>query len=145
MGRLVLAVIDEYEVFAAERDVELQADVAEGVRVLGDALMLSEMIGNLIDNAIRYSPGQSTVWVSLSRDGTVARLRIADAGPGVSEAEAERIFERFYRGEQATQEGSGLGLAIVKEIADAHGAIVSIGPRAEGPGALVLVVLQALA
>jgi len=135
---LLQEVVEEYEVLAQEKNITLATDISSDVPVSGVPWMLSEMVGNLIDNAIRYSPAGSTVSISLNRRGAFAVLEIADAGAGISHSEIDRIFERFYRGEHVTQEGSGLGLAIVKEIADAHGARISVGPRGQGQGTLVL-------
>lgn len=134
LGALAHAVIDEYQVLAAARAIHLHESAEPGLFIMGNAAMLGEMIGNLIDNAIRYSPDHSQVSIRLSRHDDGIRLTVDDEGPGIPMHEAEKIFERFYRGEQTTEEGTGLGLAIVKEIADAHEAKISIHTRADGKG-----------
>jgi two-component system sensor histidine kinase TctE len=122
-------------------------------RILGAPLLLRELLGNLVDNALRYArtPENAqaagadaplpTVTVRLCTGAGGERLlEVEDSGPGVPEAERERIFERFYRVLGSGREGSGLGLAIVREIARRHGASVEVdGARAfaggTGPGA----------
>lgn len=101
-----------------------------GVRVL-----LAEMIDNLIDNAIKYTPVGGTVTVRLV-DAAQPVLEIEDTGIGIPVEERERIFERFYRTLGTDAEGSGLGLAIVREIADLHHIRIEIGDNPAGPGSL---------
>ncbi len=107
--------------------------------VEGDAVLLAELVGNLIDNAIRYTPegGVIDVRVKTGAPGTGAVLEIEDSGPGIPEHERDLVFERFYRvlgsdPEGRNLDGSGLGLAIVREIALRHQARVAIGERAGG-------------
>ena len=110
---------------AAGPDATVDADSA---LVLGEAHALERAAGNLVRNARRH--GQGAVTVTVRREGDRALLTVADEGPGLSGAEAERAFERFWRGPSARGEGSGLGLAIVRSIAERHGGRVSAdGPR----------------
>ena len=101
------------------------------VWVQGDALLLREAIKNLIDNAIKYSAA-APLQVALTTEGNSAVLTIADHGPGIAAADAERVFERFARGEGAAAGGAGLGLAIVKRVVDAHGGHIDLANRREG-------------
>ncbi|WP_349986363.1 sensor histidine kinase N-terminal domain-containing protein [Stenotrophomonas sp. WHRI 8082] len=101
------------------------------VWVQGDALLLREAIKNLIDNAIKYSAA-APLQVALTTEGDSAVLTIADHGPGIAAADAERVFERFARGEGAAAGGAGLGLAIVKRVVDAHGGHIDLANRREG-------------
>ncbi|KRG74376.1 histidine kinase [Stenotrophomonas chelatiphaga] len=101
------------------------------VWVQGDALLLREAIKNLIDNAIKYS-GAAPLQVALTLDGDTALLTIADHGPGIAPGDAERVFERFARGEGAAAGGAGLGLAIVKRVVDAHAGRIDLSNRREG-------------
>jgi two-component system sensor histidine kinase TctE len=107
--------------------------------VRGDADSLIEMLGNLIDNAIRYTPegGHITVSVDYQRGGAV--LQVEDNGPGIPPQHRERVFERFYRILGSGQSGSGLGLAIVAEVAKRHGATITLGQGKDGIGTLVSV------
>ena len=77
---------------------------------------------NLLDNAIKYSPGGGTVDVEVRREADALVLSVQDSGPGIPEEDRERVLDRFYRVTRTQTTGSGLGLAIVKSIADLHGA-----------------------
>ncbi|MES2414737.1 MAG: ATP-binding protein [Pseudomonadota bacterium] len=104
------------------------------VQVSGQAEALRVLLRNLLDNAVKYTPAGGSVDVSLSVDGGKSQLRVEDSGPGIAEAERERVFDRFFRTAQTVadsgQAGSGLGLAIVKVIADRHGATLQLGQSA---------------
>lgn len=101
--------------------------------IAGDSFLLRDLIDNLIDNAIRYCPPDGRVTVSCgAMDGGV-RLSVEDSGPGIPEAERERIFSRFYRLNDKIG-GSGLGLSIVRDIALDHGAELQVQPGADGKG-----------
>ena len=101
------------------------------VQVNGDALLLREAIKNLIDNAMKYG-GDGPLQIALTVQDTQAVLTIADHGPGISAADAERVFERFGRGENAPAGGAGLGLAIVKRVVESHGGSIDLSNRPEG-------------
>ncbi|MET0518200.1 MAG: HAMP domain-containing sensor histidine kinase, partial [Burkholderiaceae bacterium] len=102
-------------------------DGARPVWVSGIALLLSEAIVNLVDNALRYAGPQAAVTVQVGQRDGRAELWVSDNGPGIAEDLRAKVFERFFR---ATHEGNGcgLGLAIVKEIVERHGGQVSLGP-----------------
>ena len=87
----------------------------------GDALALGLLVRNLADNAARHSPPGARVEVRVEANGDEAALRLDDSGPGIPDAERERVFDRFYRRADAAEGGSGLGLAIVRSVARAHG------------------------
>lgn len=97
----------------------------------GDALLLREALKNLIDNACKYGAG-APLQVALTSDGHQHVLTIADHGPGIPPAEAERVFERFVRGPDAPAGGAGLGLAIVKRVVEAHGGRIDLSNRIGG-------------
>jgi two-component system OmpR family sensor kinase len=121
---------------AAARGIDLGVAQTGTATVNGDAAALRILLGNLIDNAIKYAPQGGRVDVSLHAGEGPPRLCVEDDGPGIPEAERERAFDRFYRladGPQA--EGSGLGLAIVRSIAQQHGASVQLD-RSERLGGL---------
>lgn len=94
--------------------------------------MLSEMLVNLVDNALRYTPAGGTVTVSLSLEGEWVCIRVEDNGPGIPESEHEHVFERFYRIMGTQAEGSGLGLAIVKEVVDGASGDVALKTAPNG-------------
>jgi len=107
----------------------LQIRVEEGIQVQGDRFALSLALSNLVENALKYSPGGSPVSVYLNKAGSAAVLQVGDQGPGIPEAEKERIFGKFYRiGNEDTRatKGTGLGLFIVKQVLDNHGAEIHV-------------------
>jgi len=108
---------------------------AQEVPIAGNPVMLREMLSNLIDNALRYTPRGSAVTVRVRRTDELAMLEVEDNGPGIPAAERGHVFERFYRILGSNTEGSGLGLAIVREVAQQHGAEVDLfaNPRATDP------------
>ena len=123
---------------AIARDVDLGFEL-EHAEVRGDEVLLTEMLGNLIENAILYVPAGGVVTVrSGTREGRPF-VAVEDDGPGIPEAARERVFERFYRVEGAPGDGSGLGLAIVREVADRHGATVQLSTPATGRGTSIAV------
>lgn len=113
--------------WARQIDLGLEAD-DHPVRVMGSRLMLTEMLNNLVDNAIRYTPAGGHATVRVTRDAfePFAYLDVEDTWPGIAPGERERVMERFYRVLGTNTEGSGLGLAIVREIVQQHGGEVSI-------------------
>jgi two-component system sensor histidine kinase TctE len=106
-------------------DLGLEAD-DEPIIVRGHPLLLAEVLNNLIDNALRYTPAPGQVTVSVKRHLTQIILTVEDSGPGIAPEERERVFDRFYRVLGTRADGSGLGLAIVREIAQRHHASVHV-------------------
>ena len=123
--------------FAHQIDLgfEPPANDDERVMIAGQPLMLREMLSNLIDNALRYTPAGGSVTVRVRSSGEHALLEVEDTGPGIAPAERLHVFERFYRILGSNTQGSGLGLAIVREIAQQHGADIDIfnNPRSVSP------------
>ena len=114
------------------------------VMIQGHRGLLGELIGNLIDNALRYCPRGSKVTLSVAAQPQPI-LSVEDDGPGIAAESRERIFERFYRGDDSGGEGCGLGLAIVREITIGHGASVQVLTGHEGRGACFQVRFASLA
>jgi two-component system sensor histidine kinase KdpD len=103
-----------------------------------DAVLLQQVFVNLLENAIRYTPAGSPVEIAARARGAEAVVELADRGPGVSEAERGRLFDRFFRGASSQGDGGvGLGLTICRAIVDAHGGSIEIVNR-DGGGAVVL-------
>jgi len=128
--------------FAGQIDLGFEPP-EQPVAIAGQPLMLREMLSNLIDNALRYTPagGSVTVRVRCDGPGEPALLEVEDTGPGIAPSERARVFERFYRILGSNTQGSGLGLAIVREIAQQHGAEIDVfnNPRSHSqrfPGTL---------
>ena len=115
---------------AEEKGHDLDAELPEGeVMVYGDRQNLSQLLDNLIDNAIKYTPDPGTITVRVSREPGFAVLQVTDTGIGISPQFQQRVFERFYRVDKARSQslgGTGLGLSIVKNITEKHGGSVSV-------------------
>jgi two-component system sensor histidine kinase TctE len=118
---------------AIARGIDLGAESAP-VGISGVAWLLRELIANLLDNALAYSPRGGVVTVRCARDGRRALLEVEDDGPGIPEAERARVVERFYRIPGGAGHGSGLGLAIVSDVARLHGAELALAPGRAGRG-----------
>ena len=111
------------------------------IALAANPLMLRELLSNLIDNALRYTPAGGSVTVRVRQDRDQAILEVEDTGPGIAPAERVHVFERFYRILGSAAPGSGLGLAIVREIAQQHGAEIDVftnprSPSKKSPGCL---------
>jgi two-component system sensor histidine kinase SenX3 len=114
-----------------------------GAFVRGDAQILIEAVGNLIANAILYSPRSSRVGVGVKIEGVTVEIAVSDQGIGITESDRDRIFERFYRADEARSRrtgGTGLGLSIVKHATQRHGGEVRLWSR-PGRGSTFTVVL----
>ncbi|MCD2512298.1 sensor histidine kinase [Comamonas endophytica] len=148
LARLVIDVVRDSVPRALERHVDLGYDGAEpgapGVWMEGNPTLLTELVRNLVDNAINYmpstpeQPGVVTVRLSADSRARTLLLQVEDTGPGVPEAERALVFQPFYRALGTPVDGSGLGLPIVQEIARQHGAQVTLEPARPGqmpPGA----------
>jgi signal transduction histidine kinase len=138
-------VVEEWRAAAGSRDVRLEAETQPASLVLnGDEERLRQVLGNLVANAIRHSPRGGRVTLRASRRDGLTRLEVRDEGPGIPAAEAERVFERFYRSDAARspkEGGSGLGLAIARWIVDLHGGTIR-AENADPHGCLIVVELS---
>jgi two-component system OmpR family sensor kinase len=137
LAALAAQVLTEHALLAATRGIDLGLASADAVRVLGYEAALRTLLANLLDNAIRYTPGGGQVDVSVRREDEAAVLTVRDTGPGIPTAERERVFDRFYRRDGTGIDGSGLGLAIVKAIAERHGATITVTEGLSGKGLVV--------
>jgi two-component system sensor histidine kinase TctE len=150
------AVVRDFVANAFERGIDLGYEGPDGaapLRLLGEPVLLSELIRNLVDNALRYTPAGGTVTARVLPDpfGQVVVLQVEDTGPGIAPAERAAVFRPFYRSTEVQVDGSGLGLAIVQEIAQRHNAEVELadarprsGETEHLPGALFTVRFAAL-
>ncbi|MGW8392843.1 sensor histidine kinase [Pseudoduganella sp. HUAS MS19] len=119
---------------ALRKDIDLGFDL-QPTKVTGDRFLLRDLVDNLVDNAIRYTPPKGTVTVSCFPHLGGGMLTVEDSGPGIPQAKRAAVFQRFQRLDEKTN-GSGIGLAIVRDIATSHGASVAIDTPASGRGAL---------
>jgi len=130
------------EVVARFFDRALQAGIDLGARlnsasIVADPSLIDDLLSNLVDNALKYTPAGGSVTVSAGRSDGKAFLSVEDSGPGIAEEYRERVRQRFFRLPNSPGHGSGLGLAIVDEIARLYGATLSIGAGAAGRGARI--------
>jgi len=124
------------QALAKNIDLGFELDTAP---LSGNPLLLRELLANLVDNALRYTPAGGQVTVRTGRSETETLLAIEDNGTGIPAAERDQVLERFYRVPGSSGDGCGLGLAIVHEIARSHGARVEIGTPPAGQGTIVQV------
>lgn len=126
LEEIARTVVEQQAQQAIMKGIDLGLSVQPHAQLIGDAESLRILIGNLVDNAIRYTPEDGKVDVDiLSVDGRTV-IEVRDTGVGIPEAERERIFERFYRVNVQQGDGTGLGLSIVSHIAKQHGAKVDV-------------------
>ncbi len=126
LSGIVREAISECASYSISRRTDLAFETDSEVEMVGDADSLRVLVRNLVDNAVRYTPPDGKVLVRLSESRTEATLEVEDSGPGLPEAERERVFDRFYRGADSAEGGTGLGLAIVKSIALRHRGVVKL-------------------
>jgi heavy metal sensor kinase len=120
-------------VLAEERGVDVQSGAIGETPVHGDEDLLRRLVINLLSNAIEYSPAGGSVSIGVQPDQSAIRIRVADSGPGIPEADRARIFDRFVRLDEARSgKGTGLGLPIARWIAEAHGGTLVL--ESSGPG-----------
>ena len=132
VDEIVASAAEAHAIQAGSAGVEIVRGGDRGLYVRGDAQVLSEAVGNLIANAIAYSPRGSNVGVGVKAVDAVVEIAVTDRGIGIAEGDQERVFERFYRADQARSRrtgGTGLGLAIVKHAVQRHGGEVRLWSR----------------
>jgi two-component system sensor histidine kinase QseC len=128
---------------ALARHQVLGLDAPTACPVRGDETLLAVLLRNLVDNALRYSPDGAELRVAVQRAGDQVRLHVDDSGPGLAEADRQRLGQRFFRVLGSGQSGSGLGWSIVRRIAEAQGATVEVAPSAALGGLAVTVAWRA--
>lgn len=139
LSDLARQIIAEYTLLAAAKSVDLGMARSEAVIINGDRDGLRVMLRNLVDNAVRYTPGGGKIDVSVFAGAAGPVVEVADNGPGIAPADRARVFDRFYRSAGQDLPGSGLGLAIVKNVAERHRARVILADGPDGKGLAVRV------
>jgi signal transduction histidine kinase len=146
-AQLVQRVIAEFESNVAGQGRRIETSGwSESYPIEGDPEAICVALRNLLDNALKYSPGQPAVWVDLGRRNGSVAIRVRDKGPGIAESERKAIFQRFVRGSAAkatNAKGSGVGLTMVRHIVAAHGGEVTVASQ-PGQGSEFTVLLPAL-
>jgi two-component system sensor histidine kinase TctE len=131
---------------AVQKSIDLALEAPQDAMVQGHALLLHELVSNLLDNAIRYTPVGGAVLLRVSEQGSTVLLEVQDSGAGIPETERDKVFAPFYRAAAALETnpgGTGLGLAIVRDIVALHGGAISLDASETGQGLKVLVRLPA--
>jgi two-component system OmpR family sensor kinase len=118
LDRCAKEVVSDVMATATERGVDLGFEIIEPALVRGEYAMLTSVVHNLVDNALRHTPQGGRVDIGVFREGAQIILQVEDTGPGIPVGDLERVFEPFVRGSRPTEEGTGLGLSIVKRIVE---------------------------
>jgi signal transduction histidine kinase len=118
---LTEACVEDARIIAEQRGIRVECALAPGAVTDIDALRFSQIVGNLLDNAVKYNCEGGEVRVTLAADGSSWRLTVANTGEGIPIEFQSRLFERFFRVEGASEGGQGLGLGLARELARAHG------------------------
>ena len=146
LGRVAQRVVADYERQAATKQVTLENKIADfSITVRADEEALRQILSNLIDNAVKYTPPGGRVTISGRVDGSVVLCDVADTGAGIAAEHQSRVFERFYRVDKARSRelgGTGLGLSIVKHLTQAMGGSVEVKSQV-GQGSTFTVRLSA--
>jgi signal transduction histidine kinase len=144
VSRLLAAIVDDFAPAAEDQGQSLVAEIDKGLSISGDPELLTQMVVNLVDNAIRHSPPGARICIEARAIGDSLELAVVDNGPGIPSRERENVLRPFYRLEASrTTEGSGLGLSLVAAIAKRHDAKLSLGDNS--PGLRVAVLFPAAA
>lgn len=136
LGSFLRRVGGHFDPLAGRRDLRLEVETPEGgVEVFAEPARLEKILGNLLSNALKFTPPGGTVTLRLDADEAAARISVRDTGPGIPPEELPRVFDRFYRGERSSEQaypGTGIGLALVRELVHLHGGTVEVesGPEA---------------
>jgi signal transduction histidine kinase len=130
LHHVVRSCIATFVPIASVKNVEITFEPCDKCTISGDEEGIRALMNNLMDNAVRHTPPGGKVNISLCKQDGKAVLKVTDTGSGIAEAEKNKIFQRFYRVPGTSLSGAGLGLSIVKDVANNHGAVVTV---ANGP------------
>jgi len=144
LKRVIHNVVDLYRPVAEERGVDLSAGESPAVTIVADGARIKQVVCNLVDNAVKYTLAKGSVCVSVSMNENAAQIMIEDTGLGISAESLPRVFDRFYRADQARSSengaGAGLGLSICRSITEAHNGEIRIHSKL-GTGTTVTMTL----
>lgn len=129
---LIAEVTDLYRYVAEEKEIRIQTACGEGIRTIVDPIRMKQVLANLLDNALKYTPRGGLVGITAAQTPSEIVIEVSDTGPGISREELPRIWDRLYRGDESrSQRGLGLGLSLVKAIVQSHKGSVAV---ASAPG-----------
>ena len=147
LDELVSDACELYEALAEDKEQTFTQEMASGVMIEGDRDLLFQMVSNLIDNAIKYTPEHGGIVVAVRREGAAAVFEVRDSGIGIPGDEKDQVFQRFYRvGKSRSLPGNGLGLSLVSAVAEIHQGQILLSdthPGEEPPGLTVSVRMPA--
>ncbi len=132
LAPLVAQILESVGPQAAAKEISVSVEIPDQTTVAADGKALEQVLVNLVDNAVKYTPSGGHVWIRATPDEAAVRIEVADDGPDIGPAHRARVFERFFRvdpGRSRDMGGTGLGLSIVKHLADAMGGTVGVEPR----------------
>ncbi len=136
---IIRDITDLYRYAAEEKGIALQEELPAELTAAVDPSRFRQVLANLLDNAVKYTPAGGTVTVRAARDGDRVVIRVEDTGIGIPEKELPRIWERLFRGDRSrSQPGLGLGLSLVRAVVQAHGGTVEAAGRPEGGSVFTL-------
>jgi signal transduction histidine kinase len=133
LSGVLQTIVETYAAVAEDHQHGLASRIAEGVTVQGDRQLLTQMIANLVENALRHTPTGTRIEIELAEPSSAPVCVIRDNGPGIPEPERQKVFRRFYRldSSRATP-GSGLGLSLVAAVAELHRIAIEVGDNRPG-------------
>jgi signal transduction histidine kinase len=135
LADIVTRAFELYGDVAEAKGLTVTSDVDAGVAVMGDRVRLEQVAANLMDNAVKYTPGGGTVTIRVAAEPGYGAMSVTDSGPGIPADELPHVWERLFRGDKSRAErGQGLGLSLVKAIVEAHGGSVEVASQ-PGQGA----------
>jgi signal transduction histidine kinase len=127
LNQLIADLGELYEAVAEEEGIKFSYAAQPGLVLQANRHLVAQVITNLLDNAVKYTPANGSIALNAEQQGSEILISISDSGPGIPEAERERVFKRFVRLDNArSTPGNGLGLSLVKAVADLHDAQVEL-------------------
>ena len=141
LNDLVYPIYDLYLMVAETKQISITCDISKAMMIFADPDRISQVIANLLDNAVKFTPENGSIFIQAATENTNLVIRISDNGMGIPESEIEQIWDRLYRGDQSrSQKGLGLGLSLVKAIVNAHKGHISVQSK-PGDGTTFCLVL----
>ena len=140
INNIVAEAVDFYLPATEQKGISLQFKPTESMLVNGDPVLLTQAIGNLIDNALKYVHRNGFIFVEVTHENDKVHITVADTGPGISDAEKPKVVERFFRGSAAENtSGVGLGLTLVEAVATLHGGQLKLADNNPGLKAIIVI------